>query len=189
LNRGGLAYVVTPGTEGMLVTPLPLVFQRERRRLVGHLARANRHWRDAPPGAETVAIYAGPDAYISPSSYPSKREHGKVVPTWDYETVTVYGDLTFHDDTDWIRENVEDLTAVHEAGRDPAWTLDEAPGPYVAQMLKAIVGVELTITRWEGKAKMSQNQSDPNVQGVLDDLAARDTHQARAAAERIEHYR
>ena len=128
--------------------------------LRGHLARANPQWRDADPDVEALVIFAGSDAYVSPSWYPSKQGSGKVVPTWNYEVVHAHGRLSVHDDVDWLRAFVTRLTDHHEAGRPEPWAVTDAPEQYVAAMLKGIVGVEVRITRLEGKRKLSQNRPD-----------------------------
>jgi transcriptional regulator len=117
-----------------------------------------------------MAIIRGPDGYITPTWYETKREHGRVVPTWNYVTAHVYGDLTVHDDPAWVERNVRALTAKHEAERDPAWGVDDAPAAYVEGQLKAIVGVELRISRIEAKFKLSQNRSNEDIAGVVEGL-------------------
>lgn len=117
LAAGGLAYLVTPGPDGLAVTALPFIYDAARGTLLGHVARANPHWRACAPGVESVAIFSGPDAYISPMFYETTRETGKVAPTWNYETLTVYGEVHVHDDAGWVRANVTALTDRHEAPR------------------------------------------------------------------------
>jgi transcriptional regulator len=148
--------------------------------LHGHLARANSHWRRSPAG-EAMVILRGPDGYVSPSWYASKREHGRVVPTWDYVAVHVHGELAVHDDADWVRSVVERLTELHETPRADPWSVDDAPADFVAKQLRAVVGIELRITRIEAKAKLSQNRSADDVRGVVDGLR-RDGHEALSAA-------
>lgn len=166
LARGGFAHLVTPTAEGLVSTPLPLLYDAERRSLVGHVARNNPHWQAVSTG-ESLAIFAGPDAYVSPGYYPSKAEHGRVVPTWNYEVLHVHGPLAAHDDVDWLRALVTRLTETHEAGRTPPWQVGDAPERFVAGQLRAIVGVELRISRAEGKAKYGQNRSDADRAGVV----------------------
>jgi transcriptional regulator len=185
LRAAALAHLVTPSPTGLLVTPLPLMYDGQRHSLVGHVARQNPHWREADPDAESVAIFAGPDAYVSPTFYPVKSETGKVVPTWNYETVTVHGHLQVHDDSAWLRGQVTALSDHHEAGRPQPWSVEDAPDHYVAGQLRAIVGIELRIVRWEGKAKMSQNQPERNQRGVIDGLAASDRPRDREVAARV----
>ena len=171
LRRGGFAHLVTPSAAGLVSTPLPLLYDAERHALLGHVARNNTHWQDLPD-AESLAILTGPDAYVSPGYYPSKREHGRVVPTWNYEVLHVHGRLVAHDDVDWLRNLVTRLTDAHEAVRDEPWHVTDAPERFIDGQLRAIVGLELTITRVEGKAKLSQNRSEADQDGVIAGLTA-----------------
>ncbi len=149
-------------------------------RLIGHLALANDQWRTADTSVAALAVVNGPQAYVSPSWYATKREHGRVVPTWNYVSVHFSGRLTFHREPDWLRDAVTRLTTAHEAGRMPAWTPDDAPAAYVAGQLRAIVGVEMHIERVEAKAKLSQNRSPADRAGVVEGL--RDDDRSRPAA-------
>ncbi len=184
LARADFAHLVTQTGGEMLVTPLPLLYDSVRHSLVGHVARANPHWK--AEGATSVAIFSGPQAYISPTFYVTKRETGKVVPTWNYDVLTVHGTLLAHDDSDWLRDLVTRLTNHHESERDDPWQVSDAPEPYVAGQLKGIVGVELRITSVAGKAKMSQNQPDRNRDGVVSGLRESPEPGDHAAADRIE---
>ena len=169
LRRPGAGDLVTPTADGLMATTLPLLFDPDGARLgslVGHVARANAHWRAVPTG-ESLAILRGPDGYISPSWYAAKREHGRVVPTWDYLLVHVFGQLVVHPDAAWLEPLVRRLTETYEAGRPAPWSVDDAPTDYIAGQLRAIVGVELVISRVEAKAKLSQNRSPEDVAGVV----------------------
>lgn len=169
LLAGSLVDLISPRAGGGLVaTPLPML--RCGDSLVGHVARNNPHWRSVVPGAESLVIAHGPDAYVSPSWYASKREHGRVVPTWNYLTAHVYGELVVHDDVPWLRSLVTRLTERHEAGRAEPWAVTDAPAAFVEGQLRAIVGVELRISRIEAKAKLSQNRPGADVAGVIDGL-------------------
>lgn len=162
LTGMGAADLVTATASGLLATFLPLIYEPtagEHGSLLGHVARNNPQWRAEPVG-EALVIVRGPDAYISPSWYASTAEHGRVVPTWNYVTAHVYGRLVVHDDTAWLDALVRRLTERHEADIVPPWSVDDAPEKYVAGQLRAIVGVELVISRIEAKAKLSQNRSD-----------------------------
>ena len=170
LADAGFAQLVSHTAAGLVVTPLPLLYDAEKHALQGHVARANGHWRAA--GAESVAIFTGPQAYVSPSFYPTKIETGKVVPTWNYEILTVYGTLHIHDDPEWLLDLVTRLTDRHEAGRAQPWRVADAPASYTRAQLNGIVGVELPVERVEAKAKMSQNQPARNRAGVIAGLAA-----------------
>jgi transcriptional regulator len=162
-------------SQGLLATLIPFVFDPtvgEHGALLGHLARNNAQWSE-PPIGESLVLIQGSDAYISPSWYASKAEHGRVVPTWNYSTAHVYGDLVVHDDPAWLDSLVRRLTDLHEAGSERPWSVDDAPERFIAGQLRAIVGVELRITRIEAKTKLSQNRSDADVDGVVAGLCAR----------------
>jgi transcriptional regulator len=177
LRRHGAVDLVTSTPDGLRATMLPMIYVEpdgsaetgELGLLRGHFARKNDDWKQ-PAIGEAMAIIRGPDGYITPTWYETKREHGRVVPTWNYVTAHVYGDLTVHDDPAWVERNVRALTAKHEAERDPAWGVDDAPAAYVEGQLKAIVGVELRISRIEAKFKLSQNRSNEDIAGVVEGL-------------------
>jgi transcriptional regulator len=136
-------------------------------RLLGHIAIANEQWKTALPGAQALAIVRGPQAYISPGWYESKTRHGRVVPTWNYEAVHLTGTLAFHHDPEWLRAFVTRLTNAHESGREHPWSVTDAPPEYIDGQLRAIVGVELTVTSVEAKQKLSQNRSALDREGVV----------------------
>jgi transcriptional regulator len=186
LNHPGAANLVTMTPQGLLATLLPVVYDPdvgEHGALQGHLARNNTQWSE-PPNGEALAIIQGADAYVSPSWYASKAEHGRVVPTWNYTTAHVYGRLVIHDDPDWVSRQVRRLTGVHEAGFDHPWSVDDAPERFITGQLRAIVGVELVITRIEAKAKLSQNRPVADIDGVVAGLRARGQSEAAADVER-----
>lgn len=169
-----LGALVTAGVGGLFATHLPLLVDRVRGphgTLQGHIARANPHHRVADSGSEALVIFTGPDAYITPAWYPAKAEHGKVVPTWNYVAVHAHGTLRFIEDPAFLHAHLQALTTRHEAGRDQAWAVGDAPAEYIAGLERAIVGVEITITRLEGKWKMSQNRSGADIDGVVRGLA------------------
>ena len=175
IDVSGLAHLVSLTADGLTASVVPLLIDRDRGlngTLVGHLAKANRHWRDAAAGTESMAIFAGPDAYISPSWYATKQETGKVVPTWNYEVIHAYGALVVHDDPLWLEQLVRRLTDHHEAGRPEPWSVDDAPADFIGGQLRAIVGIELPITRIEGKRKLSQNRSAADVAGAIAGLSS-----------------
>jgi len=136
-------------------------------RLLGHIAIANPQWQTAMPGTEALAIVHGPQAYISPTWYEAKARHGRVVPTWNYETVHLAGPVTFHQDTEWLRALVTRLTRLHEEDREHPWAVTDAPPDYIDGQLRAIVGVELTVTSVQAKQKLSQNRSQLDREGVV----------------------
>jgi transcriptional regulator len=174
LHRHGAGDLVTATAQGLVATMLPFVHDPDRGprgALLGHVARTNDHWRQTPVG-EALVILRGPDAYVSPQWYASKAEHGRVVPTWNYVTAHVYGDLVVHDDVDWLDGLVRRLTEKHEAGFTQPWAVDDAPPRFVAGQLRAIVGVELVINRIEAKAKLSQNRPPADIDGVVEGTRA-----------------
>jgi transcriptional regulator len=136
-------------------------------RLLGHIAIANSQWQTAAPGAEALAIVQGPEAYISPSWYEAKARHGRVVPTWNYEVVHLTGQVTFHQDSEWLRTLVTRLTRRHEGVREHPWAVTDAPPDYIDGQLRAIVGVEIAISSVEAKQKLSQNRSELDREGVV----------------------
>jgi transcriptional regulator len=169
------ADLVTATSAGLFATFLPLIYDKsvgDRGALLGHVARKNDHWRLEAVGDSMVIVH-GPDAYITPSWYASKREHGKVVPTWNYLTAHIYGPLTIHDDVGWLENLVRRLTDRHEAERLEPWSIDDAPREYAESQLRAIVGLELSISRIEAKAKLGQNRSSADIDGVIEGLAER----------------
>ncbi len=179
------ADLVTVTGDGLLATFLPLLYDPaagQAGALLGHVARANPQWR-TPALGEALVIVHGPDAYVSPSFYPSKAEHGEVVPTWDYLAAHVYGHLVVHDDSAWVESLVRRLTEHHESPRARPWSVDDAPPAYIARQVRAIVGLELVITRVETKAKWSQNRPAADIAGVAAGLEA-DGHFAAAEAVR-----
>jgi transcriptional regulator len=153
---------------------LPIVIHpelSEKGVLRGHVAKANEIWRRFDQSLEALAIFQGPNHYVSPSWYPSKAEHGRVVPTWNYVVVHAYGPLKFIDDERWLKQHLDELTSRHEDGRSSPWRVSDAPDDFVARLLEGIVGFEMPISRLEGKWKLSQNRSEPDRRGVQYGLA------------------
>jgi transcriptional regulator len=153
--------------------------------LRGHVARANPLWRQSPQG-EVLAVFQGPQAYVTPSWYPSKREHGRVVPTWNYAVVHARGPLVVHDDRDWLRDLVSRLTDARETGLPRPWGVGDAPADYIERMLEAIVGIEIPVRSIEGKWKVSQNRAQADRDGVAAGLRERGTPEADAMARLID---
>ena len=143
-------------------------------RLLGHIALANRQWETAQPGVPALAIVHGPQAYISPGWYAAKREHGRVVPTWNYVTVHFTGPVTFHRDPEWLRGLVTRLTTKYEGQREQPWHVTDAPPAFIDGQLRGIVGVEMTVTRVEAKAKLSQNRGAADRAGAIEGLRGED---------------
>jgi transcriptional regulator len=182
LAQQGAADLVTVGPDGLEATMLPFVYDRDRGVLQGHFARNNDHWRRVQ-GAQALVIARGPDAYVTPTWYASKSEHGRVVPTWNYVVVHVHGTLTVHDDTEWLAALVRRLTDHHEQQRPLPWSVDDAPERFVEGQLRAIVGVELAIQRIEAKFKLSQNRPSADIDGVIAGLRSVGDECSAAAVE------
>jgi transcriptional regulator len=181
--------LVTMGSSGLIASHIPMVIEREGTSLgvlKGHLSRANPQWREFTPEIEALAIFNGPHHYITPSWYLEKAETGKVVPTWNYAVVHVYGRINISDDANWLRNHVEALTRIHEADMAIPWKVADAPDEYVKTMIKGIVGFELVVTRLEGKWKASQNRSESDRQGVATGLEELGTECSRAMKAMVE---
>jgi transcriptional regulator len=191
LDGMGAGELITATAEGLLATLLPLIWEpaagaeSDRAgvlgRIMGHVARNNRQWK-TPPTGEALVIVRGPDAYISPSWYETKREHGRVVPTWNYVTAHLHGRLVVHDDAAWCERNVRALVERHEADRPEPWSVDDAPPSYIGGQLRAIVGLEVLVTRIEAKTKLSQNRSKGDVLGAVAGLESTADGGSRATA-------
>ena len=154
--------------------------------LRGHVARANPQWREFDPAQEALVIFRGPERYITPSWYATKRESGKVVPTWNYAVVHAYGRMKVVEDLAWLRRQIADLTAANEAARAEPWAVTDAPESFVAAMARGIVGIEIEIARIEGKWKVSQNRPEADRHGVVEGLRAEADAPSRAMAELVE---
>jgi transcriptional regulator len=179
-----LAQLVTAGPAGVIATPLPMLLaadEGEQGVLYGHMARGNPHWQAQVQG-EALAIFMGPDAYVTPSWYPGKQRDGKVVPTWNYLAVHAYGPVEFFEDAERLLAVVTKLTDKHEQRRTQPWAVADAPAAYVQTQLRGIIGIRLPITRLEGKRKMSQNRNEHDRAGVKAGLAASADPDDRAAA-------
>jgi transcriptional regulator len=169
------ANLVTMGAEGLDATPLPLIFDPSdgpRGSLIGHIARANPQWRTAEVGQEALAIFSGPDSYITPSYYETKRLTGKVVPTWNYVTIHARGRISFFHEAGPLHDLVRRLTERHEGERAAPWAVSDAPADFIQSQLRGIVGLRLEITALTGKWKMSQNRSPADRAGVVAGLRA-----------------
>ncbi|HEX3755421.1 MAG TPA: FMN-binding negative transcriptional regulator [Rhizomicrobium sp.] len=170
IRRIGFGTLVTLDDDGIEANHVPMLLDAEAGILRGHLARANPQARSLRPGAQALAIFLGPHAYVSPSWYPSKVETGKAVPTWNFIAVHAQGTIVRQQDAAWLRAHVAALTEVHEAARATPWSLADAPSDYLDGMLRAIIGFELAVTRLDGKWKLSQNRSPADIAGVRDGL-------------------
>jgi transcriptional regulator len=182
-----LANLVTATARGLIATPLPMFLVADEGAhgtLYGHVARANPQWSLQPDG-EAMAMFMGPDAYITPNWYAAKQEHHKVVPTWNYVAVHAYGPVEFFDDATRLLEIVTRLTNLHEKGSAAPWSVSDAPDAFIRAQLRGIVGLRLPISRIEGKRKMSQNRSAEDRSGVAAGLAASERASDRAVAKLI----
>jgi len=180
-----LATLVTHGAAGLTanLVPFTLVPGEDGADLLrAHLAKANPQLADLRAGGAALVIFQGPQAYVTPSWYPSKREHGRAVPTWNYILVQAHGRPRVIDDDAWLRAQIDALTTLQEAGRDDPWAVADAPADYVAAQLKGIAGVEIAVERIEGKWKASQNQPAANHEGVVAGLREQDPASPMAAA-------
>jgi transcriptional regulator len=178
-----LAQLVTAGAGGLMANPLPFLIDSdvsEKGTLRGHLARANNQLPALREGAEALIIFQGPQAYVTPSWYPSKAEDGKVVPTWNYVTVHAWGTPCIVEDADWLQRQLTDLTMAQEQARSEAWAVADAPAPFIATLKKAIIGLEIPIARIEGKWKVSQNRSEADSRGVVEGLRGEGGNEAMA---------
>lgn len=185
MRAAGLANLVTATAGGLVCTPLPLLLAAEEGEygtLYGHVAKANAQWKAAPIG-DALAIFMGPDSYITPSWYEGKARDGKVVPTWNYVAIHAYGPVEFFEDADRLLDIVTRLTDRHEASRPQPWAVADAPADFIQAQLRGIVGVRLPISRIEAKRKMSQNRSAQDRAAVKDGLSqSADTRDRHAAA-------
>jgi transcriptional regulator len=175
MRGSGLATLVTLTADGLIASHVPMLLDPDPGpygTLLGHVARPNPQARGAVPGVQALAIFQGPDAYITPSWYATKRENGKVVPTWNSVTIHAYGLVEFFDDTERLRAIVTRLTEREERARAEPWAVTDAPADFIEGMLRGIVGFALPIARLEGKWKMSQNRPAQDRAGVAAGLEA-----------------
>jgi transcriptional regulator len=167
-----LGLLITAGPAGLMANPVPFTMARRPAGdvLCAHLAKANEQVLDLRIGMPVLVVFQGPQAYVTPSWYASKREHGKVVPTWNYVIVQARGTPRVIDDPEWIGWQIGELTEVHEASRPDPWAVEDAPAPFVQAQLKGIVGLEIPVERLEGKWKASQNRAEMDRAGVAGGL-------------------
>ena len=182
-----LSLLITAGPGGLMANPIPFLLDAGGADgiLRAHLARANPQAEDLGAVGECLVVFQGPEGYVSPGWYASKHEHGRIAPTWNYAVVQARGRPRVIEDAAWLRRQIVDLTALREAPRAEPWAVSDAPEPFVAAQVRALIGVEITITRIEGKWKMSQNRSEADRTGVVAGLqAAGETALAGLVAER-----
>lgn len=190
IDRYPLGILVAPSANGLEASHIPFVLDRSsgaQATIRAHVAKANPHAALAD-GTSCLVIFSGPQAYISPSWYATKREHGKVVPTWNYVAVHATGTLRRMNDAE-LRAHLEALTDHLEGGREERWRVDDAPEPFIASNMRAIVGFDIAITRLEGKWKVSQNRSDADMAGVVAGLERSDDARDREMARLVESFR
>lgn len=183
-----LASLVTMGSSGLLASHLPMVLHRssdQQAVLRGHLSRANSQWKEFSLEIQALAIFSGPQHYITPGWYPEKAETGKVVPTWNYAVVHAYGPLRLIEDPQWLLTHLHSLTDTHESSQATPWSVSDAPEDFIAALLRGIVGVELSIERLEGKWKVSQNQTERTRTSVVEGLEALDTEVSLAMSDLV----
>jgi transcriptional regulator len=192
IAASGLTTLISVGAQGPIVSNLPIIFDPSVGSygvIAGHLARANPQWRESDLSIPAIALFMGADAYVSPSYYVAKQEHGKVVPTWNYSMIVARGRLEIFEDADALRAQVEALTRRFEASSEKPWEVSDAPEDYISRQIKGIVGVRLHVESIEGKAKLNQNRSAADQEGVVAGLSpsprAGDREVADAMRERL----
>jgi len=183
-----LAAVITLGQDGLIATHMPLVLEDDGSEfgvLKGHVSRANPQWRSPAPNVDALAIFSGPQHYISPNWYPGKLDDGKEVPTWNYVVVHAYGALRIVEDAEWLLAHLNSLTNTHEAASPMPWKVSDAPADFIATLMKGIVGFEIPIRKLEGKWKVSQNRNEADRLGAIDGLSRLDTTESGVMANLI----
>lgn len=176
---------VCQGRDGLIANHIPFLLDRSRGpfgTLIGHVSRANPVWRELGSAGPSVVLFQGPQAYITPGWYPSKAEHGEVVPTWNYVVAHAHGVARAVKDRDEVFDMLERLVTAHEAARPSPWAVSDAPAPFMEKMMRAIVGIEIPIDRLEGKLKASQDEAMPDRHGTVRGLRDQACDTARAMA-------
>lgn len=185
IDRHPLGAWVCLGGASLVANHIPFILDRTQGahgRLIGHVSRGNAVWRDLHDGAPSVVMFLGPQAYITPAWYPGKQSHGKVVPTWNYVTVHAHGIARAVEDDNWMLDMLHRLSDAQEASRPDPWKVTDAPSEYVQKKLRAIVGIEITIDRLEGRLKVSQDEDAADRHGTVEGLMREQDSQARAVA-------
>jgi transcriptional regulator len=181
LARRWAGVLVTMDADGTPTgTHVPILWDAEKKIATGHIARANPQWKQGE--GRGLIVLVGPEAYVTPAWYPSKAEHGKTVPTWNYEAVHLSGRVEWFDDAERLESMLAELSHVHERDRPEPWGLGDAPRPYVDALKRGIVGVALHVDRIDAKRKLSQNKSEADFNGVADGLSVRDDAMEREVA-------
>jgi transcriptional regulator len=184
-----LGLLVTGGASGLLANPIPFMLDPEageRGTLRCHVARANGQWKEIGEGLDALVVFQGAQHYIHPGWYETKRETGKVVPTWNYAMVQVRGRARVIEDAGWLGRQIRDLTEMMEGGYPKPWAVDDAPVPYIDAQIRGIVGIELVVTDMQGKWKVSQNRTESDREGVIGGLRAQAEEEAHVMAELVE---
>jgi len=185
MRAHSLATLVTMGADGLNANHIPFYIDTATSpycALKGHVARSNPLLTGLVREVDVLAIFQGPQTYISPSWYATKADTGKVVPTWNYAVVHAYGKLMVHDDPKWIRQQMELLTQEKESAFQAPWAVSDAPEDFVEQRIRAVVGIEITVTKLQGKWKVSQNQPGKNQQSVIEALESGQSETGRSMA-------
>lgn len=182
IRANPLATLITAGEDGLVANLVPFVLHAELGLLRAHVARPNAQWKAIAAGAQTLVVFTGVERYVTPAWYASKREHGKVVPTWNYVTVQVRGPSRAIEDGAWLRDQLESLTRQQEAPRAEPWHVTDAPEPFIAAQTRGIVGIEIEIASILGKFKLSQNRQEADKLGVLNGLSADPESESQAMA-------
>lgn len=184
VRAAGFGHLVVADDGALTSTPLPFVVADDLSAVRAHLARPNGVWRAAP--CDALLIVPVSDAYVSPGWYPSKAEHGRVVPTWNYEVVHLHGRLVTHDDPEWVYRQITDLTDANEIAFPDPWAVTDAPDDHIEKLVRGIVGVELVVECVEAKRKLSQNRGDADRAGVVRGLNERDDRSRAVAASMVD---
>ncbi|MGR5321717.1 FMN-binding negative transcriptional regulator [Vibrio sp. DNB22_19_1] len=181
------ATIVTQSEGGIEATHLPVLLKQANEKLIlkAHIAKANPIWKKVKNGSDILVIFNGPNCYISPNNYPTKAEHGRAVPTWNYVVVHAKGSISFISDAEWIYSLIDELTTEHESNLEQPWSISDAPDEYIQKMLPAIVGIEIEVNSIEGQWKLSQNQPEVNKRGVINGLSALGESDADAVASMV----
>jgi transcriptional regulator len=180
-----LGLLISHGGEGLLADHIPFLLDRERNLLLAHVAKGNAQWRNLGLGGDVLVVFRASDHYVTPSWYASKREHGKVVPTWNYVSVQVAGHAKVIDDALWLRRQIDRLTEQHEYQRDKPWATEDAPADFIAGQLRGIIGIEIAIHETTGKWKVSQNRNEADRAGVAAGLQAESDPRAVVMADHV----
>jgi len=186
IRQNPLATIVTMGAAGMVANHFPVILKETGQGILqGHFARANAFWRDIDPTVEALAVFQSINHYITPTYYPSKIEHDKVVPTWNYGAVHVQGPLRIIQDKDWILAHLNELTDVHEKDKAVPWSVNDAPQKFIERQLNGIIGFEISVASISGAMKMSQNKIAQDALGVVDGLRAEEGQSAHDMADAV----